>query len=77
MLRGETSDFSRTSREAILAHGCEHTIKELITVKSDDTVGKKELLYQLIKNGEFHMKEGKFKSRTKDVVDVLLKFLKE
>ena len=77
MLRMQSSDLRRTYREAILAHGCERTIKELITVKSDDTSEKKELLYQLAKNGEYNMPDGKLKSRTKEVVDVLIKFLKE
>lgn len=63
--------------EAILAHGCERAIKELITVKSDDTSEKKNLLYQLTMNGTYNMPDGQLKSRTKDVVDVLIKFLKE
>lgn len=61
----------------ILAHGCERAIKELITVKSDDTAEKKKLLRQLTRDGTYNMPDGQLKSRTKDVVDVLIKFLKE
>ena len=74
---GGGSKLGQMEIEAILAHGTERAIKELITVKSDNTDEKKELLYQLTKDGEYNMPKGNLKSRTKDVVDVLIKFLKE
>jgi DNA-directed RNA polymerase beta subunit len=64
--------------EAILAHGCEKSIKEFMTVKSDWSEGKKDLLRQLIETGNYTLPESnKISSQTKQVVDVLIDFLKQ
>ncbi len=63
--------------EAILAHGCEKSIKEFMTVKSDWTEGKKDLLRQLIESGKYVLPEdNRISSQTKQVVDVQIDFLK-
>ena len=63
--------------EAILAHGCEKSIKEFMTVKSDWTDGKKDLLRQLIEHGKYVLPEdNRISSQTKQVVDVQIDFLK-
>jgi DNA-directed RNA polymerase beta subunit len=63
--------------EAILAHGCERSIKEFMTVKSDWSDGKRDLLRQLIESGKYILPEdNKISSQTKKVVDVQIEFLK-
>jgi DNA-directed RNA polymerase beta subunit len=63
--------------EAILAHGCEKSIKEFMTVKSDWSEGKRDFLRQLIEHGKYVLPEdNKISSQTKQVVDVQIDFLK-
>ncbi len=63
--------------EAILAGGAEKTLKELFTVKSDWNAGKKDLIKQVIKTGEYHFPDDvQISSRTKDVVMTIIDFLK-
>lgn len=71
------SRIGQMELEAILAAGCDTTIKELMSVKSDWSAGKEDLLRQLILNGEYHLpNDREIKSRTKTVVDIQLQFLK-
>jgi DNA-directed RNA polymerase beta subunit len=64
--------------EAMLASGCDLAVKEILTVKSDWSAGKKDLIRQLIVDGQYNLPEHRnIKSRTKEVVDISLKFLKE
>lgn len=64
--------------EAILAHGCEKSIKEFMTVKSDWAEGKKDFLRQLIESGKYVLPEdNRISSQTKQVVDVQIDFLKK
>lgn len=64
--------------EAMLAHGCDLAVKELLSVKSDWTAGKKDLIRQLIVDGKYKLPENRtIKSRTKEVVDQQLMFLKQ
>ena len=62
----------------MLSSGCDLAVKEILSVKSDWTAGKKDLLRQLIIDGEYNLPEDRtIKSRTKQVVDQQLMFLKE
>ena len=65
--------------EAIVANGTELAVKEFLSVKSDGRPeDKKDLIDQLIKTGEYHLpKDKRLISRTKQVVDIQLEFLKE
>jgi len=64
--------------ESMLSSGCDLAVKEILSVKSDWTAGKKDLLRQLIIDGEYNLPEDRtIKSRTKQVVDIQLQFLKE
>lgn len=64
--------------EAILAHGCEKSIKEFMTVKSDWSEGKRDFLRQLIESGKYKLPEDNIiSSQTKQVVDVQIDFLKK
>ena len=59
--------------EAILAHGCEKSVKEFMTVKSDWAEGKRDFLRQLIETGDYVLPEdGSINSQTKKVVDLSL-----
>ena len=71
------SKLGQMELEAILAHGCEQTLREIMTVKSDWEEGKHELLYQLVKTGEYVLppKEN-IEGNTKKIINVLMDFLK-
>jgi len=61
-----------------VANGTEIAVKEFLSVKSDWSAGKNDLIKQLISTGEYHLPVDRIiHSRTKDVVDTQLKFLKE
>jgi DNA-directed RNA polymerase beta subunit len=76
--RGGGSRLGQMELEALLASGCDLAVKEILTVKSDWTAGKKDLVRQLIVDGRYNLPEHRsIKSRTKEVVDIQLKFLKE
>ena len=64
--------------EAMLASGCDLAVKEILSVKSDWSAGKKDLLRQLITDGQYKLPENRtIKSRTREVVDLQLQYLKE
>jgi len=64
--------------ETIIAHGCENALREFMTVKSDDNEEKRELTKQIINNGNYEMvSSGVSNGKTKQIVNVLIKFLKE
>ena len=64
--------------EAILGSGCNLSIKELLSVKSDWSGGKRDLICQLVESGEYHLpKDREIRSRTREVVEIQLQFLKE
>ena len=64
--------------ESMLGHGCDLAVKEILSVKSDWTAGKKDLVRQLVVDGKYDLPENRpIKSRTKQVVDQSLKFLKD
>jgi hypothetical protein len=64
--------------EAMLASGCDLAVKEILSVKSDWSAGKKDLLRQLIMDGQYKLPENRtIKSRTREVVDLQLQYLKE
>jgi len=63
--------------EALLASGCDLAVKEILSVKSDWSAGKKDLIRQLVVDGEYKLPKNRtIKSRTKEVVDIQLDFLK-
>jgi len=63
--------------EALLAHGNQKAVKEIMTVKSDWSEGKRDLLRQLIESGKYILPEdNRISSQTKQVVDVQIDFLK-
>lgn len=64
--------------ESMLSSGCDLAVKEILSVKSDWTAGKKDLVRQLVVDGKYNLPENRtIKSRTKEVVDLSLNFLKE
>jgi len=76
--RGGGSRVGQMELESMLASGCDLAVKEILTVKSDWTAGKKDLIRQLVLDGEYNLPENRsIKSRTKEVVDIQLEFLKE
>jgi DNA-directed RNA polymerase beta subunit len=76
--RGGGSRVGQMEIESMLAHGCDLAVKEILSVKSDWTAGKKDLIRQLIVDGKYDLPENRpIKSRTKEVVDQQLKFLKD
>ena len=75
--RGGGSRVGQMEIESMLAHGCDLAVKEILSVKSDWTAGKKDLVRQLIVDGKYDLPENRpIKSRTKEVVDIQLQFLK-
>jgi len=76
--KGGGSRVGQMELEALLAHGCDIAVKEILSVKSDWTAGKKDLIRQLVVDGKYELPENRtIKSRTREVVDLSLKFLKE
>jgi len=76
--RGGGSRVGQMELESMLAAGCDLAVKEILTVKSDWIAGKKDLIRQLVLDGEYNLPENRsIKSRTKEVVDIQLEFLKE
>jgi len=75
--RGGGSRVGQMELESMLAHGCDLAVKEILSVKSDWTAGKKDLVRQLVVDGKYDLPENRpIKSRTKQVVDINLQFLK-
>lgn len=75
--RGGGSRVGQMEIESMLAHGCDYAVKEILSVKSDWTAGKKDLIRQLVVDGKYDLPENRpIKSRTKQVVDTQLAFLK-
>ena len=62
-----------------MAHGCGKSLHEMLTVKSDCEAGKKDLIAQLVKTGEYKFSKNIVESEggTKRVVDTLIKFLQD
>ena len=76
--RGGGSRVGQMEIESMLAHGCDLAVKEILSVKSDWTAGKKDLVRQLVVDGKYDLPENRpIKSRTKQVVDLSLQFLKD
>lgn len=65
--------------EALLTNNCgEKVLKELLTVKSDFTTDKRNLIEQIITTGEYNIpKNIETIGRTRKVVSTILNFLKE
>lgn len=76
-LRGGGSQVGQMELEGIICSGCVNSIQELITVKSDWNEGKKDLIKQIIVNGEYEFpKDINIKSSTKSIINTIIKFLK-
>lgn len=76
--QGGGSRLGQMEIEAILASGCDLSVKEFLTIKSDHSDEKRKIVKQIIETGQFHLPE-KFETsgRTKKVVSTILNFLKE
>jgi DNA-directed RNA polymerase beta subunit len=75
---GGGSKIGQMEIEGILASGCEKALKELITVKSDWNEGKRDLVKQIISSGKYNFPDDiSLSSRTKDVVETIIEFLKD
>ena len=62
--------------EGIAANGCDLTLKEILTVKSDYEWGKRDLLEQLSYDGIYHLPTNKkIVGGTKKVVSKYIEFL--
>jgi DNA-directed RNA polymerase beta subunit len=77
--RGGGSRLGQMEIEGLLAAGCDQTVKELLTVKSDRNEEKRKLVREIIETGEFNMNldEDGGGGQTKKVVSAILDFLKE
>lgn len=76
--QGGGSRLGQMEVEGLLAGGCEKSVKELLTVKSDHNEEKRKLTSQVIETGDYNM-DSNIESigRTKKVVSTILTFLKE
>ncbi|HOD62374.1 MAG TPA: hypothetical protein PKG96_09785, partial [Bacilli bacterium] len=75
---GGGSRVGQMELEAMLAAGCDLAVKEILSVKSDWSAGKKDLLRQLVTDCQYKLPENRtIKSRTREVVDLQLQYLKE
>lgn len=62
--------------EGIITHGLENSFKEIMTVKSDYTKGKQDMIKQLIETGEYDLKSNmSVQGGTKKVINTFLDFL--
>jgi hypothetical protein len=62
----------------LLSSGCELSVKEFLTVKSDHSEEKRKLVKQVVDTGQYEMsKDLETIGRTKKVVSTILNFLKE
>jgi len=77
--RGGGSRLGQMEIEGLLAAGCDQTVKELLTVKSDRNIEKRKLVREIIETGDFNMSldEDGGGGQTKKVISVILDFLKE
>jgi hypothetical protein len=76
--RGEGANASRIGGmefEALISAGMLNTIKELRTVKSDARTAKSALVSQIISNGKYDLPDTKGSSKTKLLIDSLIKFV--
>lgn len=73
------SVFGQMELESVMASGCDKAVRELLTVKNDWNVEKKNMLQNLINNGVYHLPKDipEDSSRTKTVINTILKFLKK
>jgi len=61
--------------EGIISHGCNKALKEILTVKSDFTEGKKDLINQLVSTGKYeYPHHTKIEGGTKKVVSTLIEY---
>lgn len=76
--RNGGSTVGQMEIESIVANGCMKSLRELMTVKNDHNDEKRRLMSELIRNGEYYLPDEKgSESRTKTVVNTILKFLKD
>ena len=76
--RGEGGNASRIGGmefEAMISAGMIDTIKELRTVKSDARAAKSSLVSQIISTGKYELPDIKGSSKTKLLIDSLIKFI--
>ncbi|MEM3452003.1 MAG: hypothetical protein QW835_00050 [Candidatus Hadarchaeum sp.] len=63
--------------EALIAHGCENFLREVVTVKSDRNQEKERLLESVIRNGSYYLSDLSDSSRTRMAIEALLRFFEE
>jgi len=63
--------------EGVLASGCEKSIKEFMTIKSDWVEGKRDLVKQFVTKGQYTFPDIEITSQTKNVVNTTIEFLKD
>lgn len=64
--------------EGLISHGAENCLKELLTAKSDHESEKRNLIDQIIRNGNYELPENlNSEGGTKKVVSTLIKFLQD
>lgn len=76
--RGEGANASRIGGmefEAMISAGMLNTINELRSVKSDARTAKSALVSQIISNGKYELPDAKGSSKTKLLIDSLIKFI--
>jgi len=80
-LKGKANSGGRRlgqmEQEGIIGHGCTRALKELLTVKSDCEEEKRNMLLQLIEDGEYNLPDKPFRGGTKRVVNTLMEFLND
>jgi DNA-directed RNA polymerase subunit beta len=73
------SKVGQMELEGILAHGTMKAFKEIMTVKSDSSKGKPDLLEQLIRNCRYEFPEflNEYEGGTKKVITKLIQYLED
>jgi DNA-directed RNA polymerase beta subunit len=75
---GGGSRLGQMEIEGLLTAGCDLSVKEFLTVKSDHNEEKRKFVKQVVEKGDFDMSDGSESiGRTKKVVSTILNFLKE
>lgn len=76
--RGGGAKIGQMELEGLLAHGTDKATREILTVKSDYSAGKQDLIKQLIEKGEYNFPDDvRMEGGTKKVVTTYAKFLKD
>jgi len=72
---GSASRIGNMEFESLISAGCLNIIKELRTVKSDERSSKSQLVSQIVSTGKYNLPDKKGQSKTKLIIDSLIKFI--